>query len=56
MSKPQLWNIYVMAGNMKFYLRKKMTTTEASKWLNTKCTHDNGNHFMCGMQVFCERK
>lgn len=54
--KPKKWNIYIMAGNLKIYLRKAMTTNEAIKWLSANCKTDNGNHFMCGTQVFCESK
>jgi hypothetical protein len=56
MAKQYKWNVYVMAGNTKFYLRKQMTTQEAIKWLDANCEHKNGNNFMCGHQVFCERK
>lgn len=56
MARQYKWNVYVMAGNMKFYLRKQMTTQEAIKWLDANCEHKNGNNFMCGHQVFCERK
>ena len=56
MSKHRTWNAYIMAGNIKIYLRKNMTTTEAVKWLKTKCKHTNGKDFMCGHKVLCERK
>lgn len=50
------WNTYIMVGNLKIYLRKAMTTMEAMKWLQDNCKSDNGNHFMCGTQVFCESR
>jgi len=50
------WNTYIMVGNLKIYLRKRMTTTEAVKWLQKHCKANNGNHFIRGMQVFCECK
>jgi hypothetical protein len=56
MERKKKWNTYIMAGNLKVYLRKAMSTTEAVKWLQNNCKADNGNHFMCGMQVFCECK
>ena len=56
MSKTKLWNAYIMLGNFKVYLCKSMTTTEIIKWLDTKCTHKNGNNFMCGALVYCESK
>lgn len=52
--KNKLWNAYIMAGNLKIYLRKSMTTTEIIKWLQANCKTDNDNYFMCGTQVFCE--
>lgn len=54
MTRQKKWNTYIMAGNLKVYLRKAMTTLEAVKWLEDNCKADNGNHFMCGTQVFCE--
>ena len=48
------WNAYIMLGNIKFYLRRSMTTNEAVKWLQENCQTQNSNHFMCGTQVFCE--
>lgn len=54
MTKQKKWNAYIMAGGIKVYLRKAMTTLEAVKWLEDNCKADNGNHFMCGTQVFCE--
>ena len=50
------WNVYIMVGNLKIYLRKALTTIEAVKWLQDNCKADNGNHFMYGTQVFCECK
>lgn len=54
MKKKKLWNAYIMAGNLKIYLRKSMTTMEIIKWLQDNCKTDNDNYFMCGTQVFCE--
>lgn len=54
--KSARWNAYVLVGNIKVYLRKHMTTTEAVKWLDSKCTNHNGVNLMCGLQVHCERK
>ena len=54
--KPKLWNAYIMAGNLKIYLRKSMTTTEIIKWLADNCKTVNTDYFMCGTQVFCECK
>ena len=56
MKKQKLWNAYVMSGNTKIYLIKSMTTTEIIKWLQTNCKIENDNYFMCGTQVFCERR
>ena len=50
------WSIYIMLGNLKIYLRKSITTTEAVNWLQAKCKHNNSNYFMHGTQVFCESK
>lgn len=54
--KQKKWNVYIMAGNLKIYLRKAMTTMEAVKWLQQNCKHVNTDYFMCGTQVFCECK
>lgn len=54
--KNKLWNAYIMADNLKVYLIKSLTTTEIIKWLQTHCKTDNDNYFMCGTQVFCERR
>jgi hypothetical protein len=54
--KQKKWNAYIMAGNLKIYLRKAMTTTEAVNWLQQKCKVVNTEYFMCGTQVFCECK
>lgn len=54
--KPNKWSVYIMVGNLKIYLRKHMTTTEAIRWLNNHCKTENSNHYMCGTQVFCERR
>lgn len=48
------WNIYIMIGNLKVYLRKAMTTMEAVKWLEAKCTSRNSHYFIGATQVFCE--
>lgn len=56
MAKIRLWNVYIKADNKKIYLRKDMTTIEACKWLEANCETDNDHYFMCGTQVFCERK
>ena len=50
------WNIYIMAGNSKIYLRKSMTTNEAADWLERNCSVNNTDYFMCGTKVFCECK
>jgi hypothetical protein len=50
------WAVYIMAGNLKIYLRKAMTTNEAVKWLQQNCKIVNTDYFMCGTQVFCECK
>ncbi len=54
--KSKKWSTYIMLGNFKLYLRKHMTTTEAIKWLESKCVRENGNNFMCGFRVYCESK
>lgn len=54
--KQKKWNAYIMLGNLKFYLKRTMTTTEACKWLEANCKIHNNNYFMCGTQVFCESK
>lgn len=54
--KSKKWSAYIMVGNIKIYLRKSMTTMEAINWLNNHCKNENSNHYMCGAQVFCERK
>ena len=54
--KQPVWNVYIMAGNTKIYLRKGMTTSEAIKWLQQNCKTINTDYFMCGTQVFCERR
>lgn len=54
--KHKKWNVYIMAGNLKIYLRKAMTTMEAVNWLQQNCKHVNTDYFMCGTQVFCECK
>ena len=56
MSKQQKWNAYIMIGNLKFYLRKSMTTTEIIKWLLDNCKIIGTNYFMCGTEVFCKCK
>jgi hypothetical protein len=48
------WNTYIMVGNLKIYLCKRMTTMEAVKWLQDNCKTHNSDYFMCGTQVFCE--
>ena len=55
-AKPKKWNVYIMAGNTKIYLRKSMTTMEAIKWLEQNCKSVNADYFMCETQVFCECK
>lgn len=50
------WNIYIMLGNLKIYIKRAMTTTEAANWLQAKCTANNSNYFMHGKQIFCESK
>lgn len=54
--KQKKWNAYIMAGRIKLYLRKGMTTNEAIKWLQQNCKIINTDYFMCGTQVFCERR
>ena len=56
MCKQKKWNIYIMASNHKFYLRKGMTTLEAINWLKENCKVHNNDYFMCDTQVFCECK
>ena len=50
------WSVYIMVGNLKIYLRKRMTTMEAIDWLAENCNMQNSDYFMCGTQVFCERR
>ena len=56
MNKPKLWSAYIMLGNLKFYLRKAMTTTEIINWLASNCKIIDTDYFMCDVQVFCECK
>ena len=56
MHKPKLWSTYIMVLNHKFYLRKSMSTTEAVNWLLNHCKIIGTDYFMCGTQVFCERR
>jgi hypothetical protein len=56
MKRQKRWNAYIMAGRLKIYLRKAMTTNEAVKWLQEKCKIVGTNYFMCGVQVLCEYK
>ena len=56
MAKTKLWNVYIISDKKKIYLRKGMTTKEACKWLEDNCETDNDYYFMCGTQVFCERR
>ena len=54
--KQKLWNAYIMLGNLKFYLKRSMTTTEIIKWLTDNCKIIGTNYFMCDTEVFCECK
>ena len=56
--RPKAWNVYIMVGNLKIYLRKRMTTMEAINWLQENCKQENGNCFMrgSGTEVFCETR
>ena len=56
MAKQKRWNMYIMAGNLKFYLIKHLTTSEAINWIKENCKVEDTNYFMCGTQVFCEFK
>ena len=56
MAKQKRWNMYIMAGNIKIYLVKQLTTMEAINWLDANCKTKNTNYFMCGTEVFCECK
>lgn len=55
-NKQKKWNAYIMVGNIKFYLKKAMTTTEIIKWLFANCKISGTNYFMCDTEVFCECK
>lgn len=52
------WSVYIMVGNLKIYLRKRMTTMEIIKWLEDNCKVDKTNYFMLGSgtEVFCESR
>lgn len=54
MSKQKKWSAYIMLGDLKFYLRRSMTTTEIIKWLTDNCKIIGTNYFMCDTEVFCE--
>lgn len=56
MNNQKKWNAYIMLGNLKFYLRKAMTTTEIIKWLTSNCKIIGTDYFMCDVQVHCECK
>lgn len=57
MDNSKRWFIYIMIGNLKVYIKKAMTTTEAVNWLQAKCKIDNNHHrWMYGKQIFCESK
>lgn len=56
MSKQKKWSAYIMIGNLKFYLRKHMSTTEIINWLIKNCKIVGTNYFMCDTEVFCECK
>lgn len=56
MNKQKLWNTYIMAGNLKIYLRKSMSAMEASDWLIKHCKIIGTSYYMCGTEVFCERR
>lgn len=52
------WNVYIMVGNLKIYLRKHMTIMEVIKWIDDNCNVDKTNYFMRGSdtEVFCESR
>ena len=52
------WNVYIMVGNLKIYLRKHMTIMEVIKWIDDNCNVDKTNYFMrgSGTEVFCESR
>lgn len=56
--RPKAWNVYIMVGNLKIYLRKRMTTMEIIKWLEDNCKMENSDYFMrgSGTEVFCETR
>ena len=50
------WSTYKMVGNLKIYLRRSMTTTEAINWLQEHCKMQNTEYFIGKTQVFWECK
>ena len=56
MNNQKKWNAYIMVGNLKFYLRKAMSTAEIIKWLTSNCKIIGTDYFMCDVQVHCECK
>lgn len=48
------WNLYIIVKDVKTYIKRELSTSEAIKWLGENCKIENFGFFMCETEVFCE--